>query len=97
MGKSTVSQKLMKLLDEVNDATWPAVAFACPSDSKPVAITEESRVRELWASSVLVDEAAAAVEEPVLVEEIAEVDPAPALELAELVAPVAAMRASMSD
>lgn len=28
MGRSTVAQKLMKLLDEVNDATWPAVAFA---------------------------------------------------------------------
>lgn len=28
IGKSTVAQKLMKLLEEVNDATWPAVAFA---------------------------------------------------------------------
>lgn len=38
-----MAQKLMKLLEEVKDETWPAVALAWPSCSNPVARTEESR------------------------------------------------------
>lgn len=48
IGKSeTVAQKLMKLLLDVNEATCPAVAFCWPSDSKPLAMTEDSSVKEL--------------------------------------------------
>jgi len=35
----TVKQKLMKLFDEVSDATWPAVGVSWPFCSKPAAMT----------------------------------------------------------
>ena len=35
-----VAQKLMKLFDDVRDATWPAVGVSWPSFSKPVAMTD---------------------------------------------------------
>lgn len=44
MGRlGTVAQKLMKLLLEVSEATWPASGTSCPLFSKPVARTEGSR------------------------------------------------------
>jgi len=43
----TVRQKLMKLLDEVADATCPASGTSCPLFSKPVEITAGSRVGEV--------------------------------------------------
>lgn len=42
-GWSTVRQKLMKLLVEVNEATWPAAGTSCPSLAKPAAMTAGSR------------------------------------------------------
>lgn len=67
MGRlGTVKQKLMKLFDEVADATWPAVGTCWPSDSKPVAMTFGSRVSELWASPP-----AAAVEDAAATEAVA--------------------------
>jgi hypothetical protein len=43
IGFWTVAQKLMKLLTEVKEATWPAAGVSWPSFSKPVAITLGSR------------------------------------------------------
>lgn len=51
IGRLVVAQKLMKLLLEVKEATWPAVAFAWPSCSNPVAMTEESRATETESTS----------------------------------------------
>jgi hypothetical protein len=45
IGSGTVRQKLMKLLLEVRDGTWPAVAFSCPFCSKPLAMTFGSRAK----------------------------------------------------
>ena len=51
MGRvGTVAQKLMKLLLEVREATWPASTTSCPFLAKPVAMTELSRVRDDCAS-----------------------------------------------
>lgn len=70
MGRlGTVKQKLMKLFDEVADATWPAVGTCWPSDSKPVAMTFGSRVSELWGSLSLPP--AAAVEDAAATEAVA--------------------------
>jgi hypothetical protein len=46
----TVRQKLIKLFDEVADATCPAVGTSCPLFSKPTEITAGSRVREVCGS-----------------------------------------------
>ena len=48
---SWVAQKLMKLLEEVREGTWPASGTFCPSFSKPVAMTELSSVSEDWTSA----------------------------------------------
>lgn len=42
-----VAQKLMKLLLDVRDATWPAAGTCWPSFSKPFAMTEGSNVVEV--------------------------------------------------
>lgn len=43
IGLLTVRQKLMKLLVEVSEATWPAAGTCCPFWAKPVAMTAGSR------------------------------------------------------
>lgn len=46
-GLLIVRQKFMKLLNEVAEGTWPAVAFACPSCSKPVDMTRGSKAAKV--------------------------------------------------
>lgn len=46
IGAFTVRQKLMKLLVEVSDATWPAAGTCCPSWAKPVAMTAGLRATQ---------------------------------------------------
>ena len=43
IGELEVKQKLIKLLLDVRDATWPAAGTLCPLFSKPVAMTFGSR------------------------------------------------------
>lgn len=42
-----VRQKLMKLFDDVSEATWPASGVSWPLLSNPVAITLGSKVRDV--------------------------------------------------
>eukprot|EP00753_Platysulcus_tardus_P019083 PLAT7048.2.p2 GENE.PLAT7048.2~~PLAT7048.2.p2 ORF type:complete len:216 (+),score=6.72 PLAT7048.2:124-771(+) len=69
----TVAQKLMKLLEEVLEATWPAAGWDWPSFWKPVAITDLSRVNDDWSASA----AALLPVEPVPVAALLPVEPFP--------------------
>lgn len=48
-----MAQKLMKLLDEVAEATWFSAGVCCPSFSNPVCTSEESKHKEVWSPDEL--------------------------------------------
>src|SRR5882762_6609981 len=50
MGWFVVAQKLIKLFDDVREATCPATFVAWPSCSKPLARTDGSRVKDVCGS-----------------------------------------------